>query len=383
MNQPAFPHLAVPPGPQGVRVVAAAMRDLITGSGSGFQLVAAATCPVADGPAPGDGAAPTPAVVIQTSGSTGTPAAVVLPLAAVLASADLGAAALGTPGYWLTAVPVTGIGGLLTVVRALRAGVQPISWPGLAGLAAFTPESFTASAEPLLARADAEGRAAYVSLVPTQVHRLLDSPRACETAAGFTSILVGGSRLSPALRDVAANRGLRLVSTYGATETAGGVVYDGVPLPGVTVTVSDGLIRLGGPTIASGYLSGGDDALAEGTFRTRDLGEWRDGRLTVVGRADEVIKVGGEKVSLPAITTVLLADDRVLDAATLAQDSAEWGQLPHSYVVPRDPTDAALATVLTEAVVARLGRRHRPHTMSIVSQIPVSAAGKPPLRKGF
>jgi O-succinylbenzoic acid--CoA ligase len=380
MNQPAFPHLAVPPGPQGVRVVAAAMTDLMTGADSGFQLVAAAAAAVG-GPLPGDDAAPTPAVVLQTSGSTGTPAAVVLPLSAVLASADLGAAALGAPGYWLTAVPVTGIGGLLTVVRALRAGVQPIGWPGLAGLAAFTPESFTASAEPLLARAAAEGRPAYVSLVPTQVHRLLDSPPACDLVARFTRILVGGSRLSAALRDVATSRGLRLVSTYGATETAGGVVYDGIPLPGVTVTVTDGIIRLGGPTIASGYLCGGDDSLADGTFRTRDLGEWRDGRLTVVGRADEVIKVGGEKVSLPAITAVLLADDRVLDAATLAQESAEWGQLPHCYVVPRDPADAALATDLTEAVIARLGRRHRPHTMAVVSQIPVSAAGKPLLRK--
>lgn len=381
MNQPALPHLAVPPGPQGVRVVAAAMTDLMTGANSGFQLVTAAAASAAGGSVPGAGVSPTPAVVIQTSGSTGSPAAVVLPLSAVLASADLGAAALGEPGYWLTAVPVTGIGGLLTVVRALRAGLRPIAWSGLSGVATFTPESFTASAEPLLQRAAADGRPAYVSLVPTQVHRLLGSPQACDLAAGFAAILVGGSRLSPALRDLAVSRGLRLVSTYGATETAGGVVYDGVPLPGVTVAVTDGLIRLGGPTIASGYLSGGDDSLADGTFRTRDLGEWRDGRLTVVGRADEVIKVGGEKVSLPAITAVLLADDRVLDAATLAQESAEWGQLPHCYVVPRDPADATLTTDLTEAVVARLGRRHRPHTMSVVSQIPVSAAGKPLLRK--
>lgn len=381
MNPSAFPHLTVPPGDQGVVVVTRALRALLAGTGSGFRLLTIGMATSSGRADDNPRVDTTDSVVVTTSGSTGTPRGVILPIRALLESADLGAAALGPPGPWLTAVPVTGVGGLLTVLRTLRADAVPVAWPGLAGAGSFTPESFMAVADPFLEKAAAEGRTAYLSLVPTQVLRLLSSARAGDLAARFTSILVGGSAVAPGIRAQAEHRGLNLVQTYGATETCGGVVFDGVPLPGVTVDIVDGLIRIGGPTMATGYLDGHDERFAGGQFHTSDLGTWQDGHLEILGRNDHVIKVGGEKVSLDAINRVVLADPRVLDAATLSDESAEWGQVAHVLVVPREPEHSGLAAALTESVVAALGRHYRPHTMTVVTEIPVSDSGKPRLQR--
>lgn len=374
MTAAAFPHLPVRPGADGVAAVADAVARLLDTGGSGFELVTDQARPVR--PHPSDGPAPT-AIVVGTSGSTGSPQRVVVPLSALTASAELGSAALGPPGPWLTAVPVTGVGGLLTVVRSLIAGERPTAWRGVGGAHPF-PGSFAADSDAVISRAAAHGRPAYLSLVPTQLHRVLTDPVSARAAAGFAAVLVGGAALAPAIRRSAEAAGLRVVSTYGATETAGGVVFDGVPLPRVDVRITDGRIEIGGPTIAAGYLDGSDESLSDGWFRSSDAGEWVDGRLVVLGRQDDLIKVGGDKVSLAAITRVLTSDDRVLDAATIAQASVEWGHVPRAFVVPVDPTAGAdLLEELGDAVTAALGRRHRPPTMTLVSQIPVTPAGKP------
>lgn len=371
MTHPAFTALSVSPGPAGVADVARALSALMAGTGGGFEIVPPGHGP--GGEAPHD---PT-AIVVHTSGSTGVPRRVEIALSALIASADLGATALGEPGAWLTAVPVGGMGGLLTVLRSLRAGMDPEGWPGLDGAAAF-PSGFAEAARAVTAAAERAGSPSYTSLVPTQVHRLLGDKEATEAAARFGAVLVGGAPLSPGLRARAQGAGIRVVATYGATETGGGVVYDGVPLPGVAVSMNGDRIRLGGPTIASRYLDEPDPRLTGGWFDTGDLGVWDDGRLTVLGRDDDVIKSGGQKVSLGAITAVLVTDERVLDAVTVARDDAEWGQVPHAYVVPSSaaPEDDLLDD-LADRITAALGRRHRPPTMSVVSTIPVSAGGKP------
>ncbi len=380
MTATAFPRLPVAPGAPGVAAVSHALRELRRTGRGGIE-VAAAAAGDQESALP-DARHTTPAtVVVATSGSTGRPQRVVLPLTALSTSAQLGAQALGPPGPWLTAVPVTGVGGLLTVLRSLDAGWPATAWAGVGGVQTF-PGSFGGDAESLIAAAAERGQPAYLSLVPTQLHRVLSDPRCADAAAGFAAVLVGGAGLAPGVRREAQAAGIRVISTYGATETAGGVVYDGIPLPGVSVRIDAGLIRIGGPTVATGYVAGDDAGLAAGWFHSHDRGEWVQGRLVVLGRDDDVIKVGGHKVSLSAISQVLASDSRVLDAIAVAEDSPEWGQVPHAFVVPvAGGQDPGLAQDLSHLVAAALGRHHRPHTMSIVSQIPVTHAGKPIRRR--
>ena len=134
-------------------------------------------------------------------------------------------------------MPVTAVGGLMTVARAIDADIEPVPWPGVGGAQSFTPESFTHTALHALELCAADGAPAYVSLVPTQLARVLDDPAATDALARFDHVLIGAAALPTALRHAAVAAGVRLTSTYGASETCGGVVYDGRPLPNVTVTI--------------------------------------------------------------------------------------------------------------------------------------------------
>src|SRR4051794_15365251 len=256
------------------------------------------------------------AVVIATSGSTGEPKLVALSGAALRASARATEARLGGPGRWLLALPAEHVAGVQVIVRALLAGAPPVVMDLRTG---FRPDAFAAATAAL-----GPGRR-YTSLVPTQLLRILDDAEAVAALRGYAAVLVGGAALDPGTWERALDAGARVVTTYGMSETAGGCVYDGVPLDGVTVDLDeDGRILLGGPTLASGYLRADGDggmarggeaagggagggtggggtaagsAFAGGRFRTGDLGRWRDGRLEVLGRADDVIVTGGEKVA--------------------------------------------------------------------------------------
>src|SRR4029453_15519867 len=141
------------------------------------------------------------------------------------------------------------------------------------------------------AAAAAAGRATLVSLVPTQLRRLL---AVGDQAARFRRVLLGGGPVPAALAADATARGVHLVRTYGLTETFGGMVHDGHPLEGTEVSIDPGaelLVR--GPMLFRRYR--GDPArtaaaLRDGWPHTGDLaGIARDGRLTVLGRRDDLI----------------------------------------------------------------------------------------------
>ena len=197
------------------------------------------------------------AVVIATSGSTGEPKLVALSGAALRASARATEARLGGPGRWLLALPAEHVAGIQVIVRALLAGAPPVVMDLRTG---FRPDAFAAATAAL-----GPGRR-YTSLVPTQLRRILDAEGAVAALRSYAAVLVGGAALDPATRERALAAGVRVVTTYGMSETAGGCVYDGVPLDGVTVELDeDGRILLGGPTLASGYLrADGDGARARG-----------------------------------------------------------------------------------------------------------------------
>ena len=395
MNRTSATRIEVQPGVAGVERLSTTLRDVLFSEGPPIALVPGATNKTqahyaAAMSAAVEASAPVPnpdvAVIMPTSGSTGEPRGVLLSRAGLLAAGHLGAAALGPAGLWLTALPVTGVGGLLTVTRAVLAGGEPQVWPGVGGAESFTAASFGDVASETLRKATSDGVPAYVSLVPTQFARLLDHPDVLETLAGFRAVIVGGAAMACRARETAESAGIRIVATYGATETGGGVVYDGVPLPGVDVSLDDdGLISVGGPTLALGYRLRPDldrVRFVDGRFITSDLGKWVDGRLEVVGRTDSVIKVGGVKVSLSAITEALLCHIRVIDAVTVAEPDPEWGLVPHSYIVadvppaPGTSEHEDLVADLMHAVGDRLGRAATPRKVTLTDELPQLPSGK-------
>jgi len=354
--------------PDAVAALTRALRDALDG---GPAVLPLAPGEVAVEGEPGEGAA----VVIATSGSTGAAKRVVLSAAALRASARATAERLGGTARWLLALPAQHVAGVQVLVRALLAGAPPVVQDLRDG---FRPDDFAEATRELGA-----GRRCS-SLVPTQLARLLDAGGAgLDALRGYSAVLVGGAALAPRLHERALAEGVAVVTTYGMSETAGGCVYDGVPLDGVRVELEDdGRIRLGGPTLADGYL--GDPALtaaafAGGWFHTSDLGRWRDGRLEVLGRADDVIVTGGENVAPAAVERVLVAQDGVTAACVVGVPDAEWGQLVAAAVV-LDGTvadDTAIAERLRAAVRADLGRAAVPRILRAVPRIPLRGIGKP------
>jgi O-succinylbenzoic acid--CoA ligase len=273
--------------------------------------------------------------VVRTSGSTGIPKATVLTVESLAASSMATALALKGEGQWLLALPVHYVAGIQVLVRSLFAGTRPWVMDMSGG---FTPEAFTAAALELT------DRIRFTSLVPTQLQRLLDhpSPETLAALRRFNAVLLGGAPAPEPLLAAAAGAGVRVVTTYGSAETSGGCVYNGYPLEGVSVRVDgDGRILLGGDTVAAGYLEAPDQE--SGTFfeedgvrwyRTNDRGRIDDdGRLTVLGRMDDVIITGGVKVSAAHVQAELEKSDGVAAAFVAGVPSAEWGQAVAAYVV--------------------------------------------------
>jgi O-succinylbenzoic acid--CoA ligase len=358
----------------------AAARTLVRAVGAALE-GGPAVLPLAPGE-PGVAGSPGPgaALVIATSGSTGDAKHVVLSAAALRASALATAARLGGPARWLLALPAQHVAGVQVVVRSLLAGAPPVVQDLRDG---FRPEGFAAATREL-----GTGRRC-TSLVPTQLARILDAGGAAlDALRGYDAVLVGGAALAAPLRTRAREAGVAVVTTYGMSETAGGCVYDGRPLDGVRVALDgDGRIRLGGATLADGYLGAPAltaAAFAGGWFRTSDLGRWHDDRLEVLGRADDVIVTGGENVAPAAVERVLAAQDGVAAACVVGLPDREWGRLVAAAVVPAGPVDPApgpldpaLAERLRAAVRAELGRAAVPRILRTVAAIPLRGIGKP------
>ncbi len=263
-----------------------------------------------------EAASPDP-LLIRTSGSTGTPKGVVIPRSAVLASVEASARRLGESGRWLLALPPSYVAGVQVIVRSLVAGHEPIVVDDLDVARAVA--------------SDDSGAPGFVSLVPTQLHRIMDDPAQLAALARCRTVLVGGGALDRDLRRRAEEHGVRIVSTYGSSETAGGCVYDGVPLDGVAVAVAvDGRVRIAGPTLFSHYDA--DPGLSaatvvDGWFLTSDVGRLdEDGRLEVLGRIDDVVISGGVKIPVAAVAERLRQHRQVDRAEVFGVTDAEWGQ---------------------------------------------------------
>ena len=377
------------------------------------------------------------ALVVGTSGSTGAPKQTALSVRALRASAraterffaDYPSAGSAkpqratseVPAQWLLALPAHYVAGAQVLARSVLAGTTPIVAASVTDGGSFTPEVFLNAAE----RLSCARR--FVSLVPTQVHKLLEAAEASpalgseiyDALGQFTGILLGGAPASASLLAAARELGLNVVTTYGSAETAGGCVYSGVALPGVRLRVvpedagladspvvagaeAAGRIWLGGEHLASGYL--GDSARTASHFfvdahgcrwyRTDDYGSLvppapntpEDGgapALSVLGRSDDVIITGGVKVSSHAVAAVLESHPAVREAAVAGVPDARWGAAVIAAVTLRNlpghyGADAAeTARQLQQLCGARLGAAGVPKVVRIVPDFPATSTGKP------
>src|SRR4051794_3888704 len=301
------------------------------------------------------------AVVIATSGSTGVPKGAELSSPALVASATATAERVGRDpaDRWLSCLPWQHIGGLQVWLRARAVGLP------LEVLGSFDVDRVSQST------------ATLVSLVPTQLARLLD---AGADLGRFRVVLLGGSAAPASLLDRATRTGARIVTTYGMSETCGGCLYDGRPLAGVQVATdgAGGRIRLRGPVLMTGYRLRPDltaERLVDGWLLTEDLGSFDGDRLVVHGRADDVIVTGGENVAAAMVAEVLRAHPDVSDASVVGLPDAEWGERVVAVVVAAEgaPTLASLRTWVAD----RAGSASAPRGLVVVKAIPRLTSGKP------
>ena len=302
-------------------------------------------------------------IIIGTSGSTdGGGHLVGLSLDALVASARATLDRLGGPGQWVTSLPVHGVAGLQVVTRSVLAGFGPIVYAPHGGVDA---DQFAHAVGRLT-----PGVRHYLSLVPTQLHRLMDL--APDELGAFDAILVGGAALPPDLARRAADAGARIVATYGSTETSGGCVYDGVPLDGVEVRLVDGLVHVAGPHLATRYLDTDAQPFVTDAGRrwltTHDLGLLSGGRLLLRGRADDVIISGGVNVN------PLDAEDALAalpgEWVVVGVPDPEWGQ--RVVAVTTGAADLAAA----RGVTAHLVPAARPKAVVRLERLPVRPTGK-------
>ncbi|MFC4587756.1 AMP-binding protein [Sphaerisporangium corydalis] len=301
------------------------------------------------------------AVIIATSGSTGPPKGVELPAAALVASASASLRRLSAgPGErWLCCLPPSHVSGLQVLVRALLSGSEPMIHER------FSPGAVAASG------------ADHVSLVPTQLRRMIDHGA---DLSAFGTILLGGAAAPAGLLDAARGSGARVVTTYGMSETCGGCVYDGVPLDGVGVEVgADGRVRVSGPVLFSGYRLRPDltaGVLSGGVFATSDLGVLARGRLRVLGRSDDVINTGGRKVVAGSVAGLLAGHPAVREAVVVGRPHPEWGEEVVAVVVAADPADPPALGELRALVKGLLPGYAAPRALALRDRLPVLPNGK-------
>lgn len=292
-----------------------------------------------------------PAIVVRTSGTTAEPREVSLTYGNWLWSALGSAAALGHPPHerWLSALPLTHVGGLSILLRS-----------AIAGTTVLLHERW--STEAVLRALD---DATIVSLVPTTLRRLLDA--GLREPPSLRSALLGGAPIPPELLRRAREAAVPVAPTYGLTEACSQVTTNGFPLFCTRVELAaDGEILVTGPTIAGG-----------GVLRTGDLGAWNaDGSLAIVGRKADTIITGGENVAPAQVEAVLEEHPAVHEAAALGRPDPEWGEAVVAQVVLR-PGATATADELRRYAAKRLERHAVPKEIALRAEpLPRTTSGK-------
>ena len=305
------------------------------------------------------------ALVVETSGSTGEPKRIFLSRAALLASANAASFALDaneTSSQWLLALPTNYIAGANVLIRSVLAGTQPVM---MNTSVPFTAEAFARSASLM----KAEKR--FTSLVPTQLARLAKAAEhdgfVLEQLRSFDALLVGGQAADYQLIGKLEALGVKVVTTYGMTETCGGCVYNGVPIGDTQIKFVDSQIAIKNSMLADVSLD------ADGYFVTQDAGLVDEhGLLSVLGRVDRVINSGGIKVSLDQVEQLAALVTGVDDIAASSISDFEWGQrVGIAYVGSPEVADD-----IARAISNDLGPAGKPVRVIRVDKLPKTSNGK-------
>lgn len=380
---PALEPLGVPLGTAALTVLPR-LADAIAGGAPVLPYSASAPLPTVPAHDPRDLPAGL-AIVVGTSGSTGTPKRALLTAAALLASGRATHERLGGPGQWLLALPAHHVAGLQVLLRSLDAGTTPVAMDLSDG---FHPQAFIAATHQL-----DPGCRRYTSVVPTQLGRLLDHPRGPEALRAFDAVLVGGAAMPPRLRLRAERSRVDVVATYGMSETGGGCVYDGKPLPCTEIAFDDeGRIHLGGATVADGYLGRPDltqeafgvDEDGMRWFRTDDVGRTDEyARLHVDGRLDDLVNTGGLKVAPRLVEEAIVEHvPGVAEVVVVGSPDPEWGEVVCALVVlePSGVRAGLTAAELRAHLRGILPDHALPQRAATAPDLPTRGPGKPDRR---
>ena len=287
------------------------------------------------------------AVAIGTSGTTGTSKEVLLTSTALISSAKASNKFLGAQSgdTWSLLLPLTHIAAVNVIIRSMELGTTPID----------------------LRDCDGEyPKANYTAIVPTQLFRALNGDQSLLSHLKSTkAVLVGGAALSQTLRNQAELAGIKVITTYGMTETCGGCVYDGVALEGIEIEIRKGKICIRGPILASSI------PLIDGWFETSDLGEFNNDQLVVIGRSDDVIISGGENLSLNAVENSLSLAFPDTQFAAFAVEDSQWGQSLQVAVVGTISDDQ-----ITAHLEKDLGYFAKPKGIHRMTSLPLLGIGK-------
>ena len=289
------------------------------------------------------------AVVVATSGTTGTPKAAVLTMDAVTASARATSLRLDVTAddCWLACLPTSHVGGLSVITRSLIMGTKLIAAP------VFSEDAYEDAAT--------KG-ATLVSLVATALLRVNPSR--------YRIIVLGGSRPP-------SDRPQNCIATYGMTETGSGIVYDGRALDGVELEIRDSIIYVRGPMLLRGYRDGSTPLDADGWLRTGDRGFISpDGVLSVEGREGDLIITGGENVWPEHVEASLHSHPDIDDVCVAGVSDDVWGHAVHAWIVKKPGHHITLDQVRAH-VKETLAPHCAPQQIHVVEQIPRTSLGKP------
>jgi O-succinylbenzoic acid--CoA ligase len=291
-----------------------------------------------------------------------------LTASALTASAEATHHRLGGPGRWLLALPAYHVAGLQVLVRSVVADTTPVV------VDARVDGNELASAVASLG----SGRR-YASLVAAQLDNALRDPAAAAALASLDAVLIGGGPMPAGVAERASAAKISVVRTYGMSETAGGCVYDGVPLGGVLVRIDDGRVVLGGATLAKGYRNTVEpDPFAEsGWFRTDDIGAVDDsGVLRVLGRVDDAISTGGLTVLPQLVEAALATHPAVADSAVFGVADERLGQRVVAAVVVAPGGAAPTLAELRAHVASTLSPTAAPREIHLIDELPRRGIGK-------
>ncbi|MBP3089298.1 o-succinylbenzoate--CoA ligase [Corynebacterium sp. sy017] len=305
------------------------------------------------------------ALVMSTSGTTGTPKGALLSPTNLVASADATHQFLGGAGTWLLAMPAYHIAGMQVLIRSLVAGTNPVSIDVSTG---FHVSDFAYAA----AQLRAESTRCYTALTPLQLLKAMDTLQGIEALRLFDAILVGGAPLRAEDRRAAKELGITVISTYGSSETAGGCVYNGTPIPGAELKIVSERIYVAGPMVARGYRNSDQnaDSFIDGWYASNDTGFLAQGILQVTGRIDTIINSGGLKIH-PEVLEQRLAEVAGIESVCIVgiPDSKLGQAIAAAYTGSAAPTD------IIEAL-DDLPRWQLPRHILKVEQLPLIGPGK-------